>query len=232
MLIPTLLILASCSEAPSEPIPSYAEDKDAALIAEVQSRKLTDQPKEELLAVAQALCDSYNTSDPLYLDDVSDWDYGTNHDAVADLIRRFYCSGDTRPTSESDTNRSSRTTKPSPAVVRNASPPSVNEMERINLKMRRLIAPCTEVTTMLTLECTTAAYYSVEELENLQDRLTSDYPETRVAVMELIAKLEYWRDNCISSRANSPERRACIPHMPVPAEYSGVEVAYYEDIQG
>lgn len=66
----------------------------------------------------------------------------------------------------------------------------------------------------------------------LQDRLTSDYPETRVAVMELIAKLEYWRDNCISSRANSPERRACIPHMPVPAEYSGVEVAYYEDIQG
>lgn len=232
MLIPALLILVSCSNAPSETTPSYAEDRDAALIAEVQSRNLTDQPEEELLAVAQSLCDSYSTSDPLYLGDVSDWDYGSSYDAIADLIKRFYCSDETKPTSASGTDRSSSTTTPSPTVERNASPPSVDEMEQISVEMRELIAPCTEVTTMLTLECTKAAFYSVQELEKLQGRLTSDYPETRVAVMELIAKLEYWSDNCISSEANSPERRACISHMLVPAEYGGVEVAYYEDIQG
>lgn len=109
-------------------------------------------------------------------------------------------------------------------------PPSKSEMEELRTEIGAMIAPCAEVATMLTTECTKAAFYSVQELEELQGRLTSDFPQTRVAVAELISDLEYWKDNCVTSKANSPERQACIRYMIVPAEFDNVVFAYYEDL--
>jgi len=135
------------------------------------------------------------------------------------------CSGESTPQA-ADTTRETTT-----ATTTYTPPPDETEMEQIRRAMTNKLAPCTEVNTMLTTDCTKAAFYSVQDLTELQDRLGSGFPQTRVAVTELIADLEYWKDNCITSKANSPERRACLPHMIAPGEFDNVAFAYYEDLQ-
>ncbi|OUS97301.1 hypothetical protein CA951_02850 [Rhodococcus sp. NCIMB 12038] len=77
--------------------------------------------------------------------------------------------------------------------------------------LRDQIQPClTEPSSSFSAYCTEAIYALVTTLEEFDSRLTPSNRETRASIAETISDLEYWRDECMKTTANSPERRACV----------------------
>ncbi|MBA8959645.1 hypothetical protein JOJ86_002937 [Rhodococcus percolatus] len=73
------------------------------------------------------------------------------------------------------------------------------------------VQPCVDPASSFSLACTKAIYTLVDTLEQFNSRLTTAFPKTRARVAETISNLEHWRDQCMTTTANSPERRACLP---------------------
>ncbi|RYE40737.1 MAG: hypothetical protein EOP24_39720 [Hyphomicrobiales bacterium] len=121
------------------------------------------------------------------------------------------CGSET--TTDAQTDTSARTAVAATTTA-SAGPLTRGDVEAYQSTLNTQVQACvTPADNMFSMGCTKAIYAMVDTLEEFDSRLTSAYPKTRASVTETISNLEYWRDQCMTTKANSPERRACIPYM-------------------
>ncbi|WP_171050066.1 hypothetical protein [Nocardia cyriacigeorgica] len=123
------------------------------------------------------------------------------------------CGDDGNASSDTTT-----TTAPASATT-TAMPPisTAQEAQPYATAVDQRIAPCLENgaagAASFTPQCALAITSTVAALNEWDGRLHSGAPSARKAIQTKVADLEYWRDYCISSQANSPQRLACMKFL-------------------
>ncbi|MGK8465866.1 hypothetical protein [Nocardia cyriacigeorgica] len=137
-----------------------------------------------------------------------------------------------------DGNASSDTTTTSaPASATTTAMPPISlaqEAQPYATAVDQRIAPCLDnggvsAVNAMSPQCSVAISYTVAALKEWYDRLHSGTPSARKAVQTEIADLEYWRDVCIPSQANTPQRLACVQFIVTNDISMSVMSAFSED---
>lgn len=96
------------------------------------------------------------------------------------------------------------------------------------------IAPCfsngaVSAVNAMSPQCSQAITSTIFALNEWYGRLHNGEPSTRKAIQAEIIDLEYWRDVCIPSQANSPLRLACAKFLPTGDITTSIMFAFTED---
>ncbi|MFC6014097.1 hypothetical protein [Nocardia lasii] len=139
------------------------------------------------------------------------------------------CSGDGEGSAAGTTTApaSATTTKMPPISLAQEAQPYVTAVDQ-------RIAPCFDngavsAVNAMSAQCSQAITSTISALNEWFGRLHNGEPSTRKAIQGKIIDLEYWRDVCVPSQAQTPQRLSCVTFLPTNDVGISIMSAFSED---
>lgn len=130
------------------------------------------------------------------------------------------------------------TAAPTPTTTTTTAMPPISlaqEAQPYAEAVHQRVAPCFDnnggvsAVHAISQQCAVAITSTVAALNEWYGRLHSGAPSARTRIQTHISNLEYWRDFCVPSQPNSPQRMSCVTFLPTNDIGISIMSAFSED---